>query len=56
MVFTPHIPFDNTKQRLSLLQAALNDIKVYISKICGYLASPVISGANLYSLIPPTEK
>jgi hypothetical protein len=46
--FTPMIPFDNTDLRMKLLNQRLSEIKLQIDK-------PVISGTNIYSILPPTE-
>lgn len=47
VVFNPNIPFDNTKQRMSLLEQGKPDIKAFIP-------SPVFSGSNIYSLRDPS--
>ena len=48
-MFKPAIPSDNTKQRKILLDKLYPELKEMIP-------SPVLSGSNIYSLKPPSEK
>lgn len=49
VVFSPFIPADNIKQRMSLLQKGLPEIRSFIP-------SPVLSGSNIFSLKAPSQQ
>ena len=49
VVFSPAIPHDNSKLRMSILHKLIREIKEFIP-------SPVLSGSNIYSLKAPSVK